>query len=97
MNQNIRNYQTKMDTMDSFDLHMFIMVHLCSILLFLILLAVAIPLGTYLFHTMFESYKRRREEAAVLRDIEATRRINLTTVIVKNNKKTKFHHSFRKH
>ena len=97
MNQNIRNYQSSMNTMDNFDIHMFIMLNLCTILLFLILLAVAIPVGTFIFHTMFESYKRRREEAqAVLRDIEA-RRTNLTTVIVKTNKKTKFHHSFRKH
>ena len=97
MNQNIRNYQASMNVMDGFDFHMFFMVHLCSILLFLILLAVAIPVGTYIFHTMFERYKRRRDEA-VLRKIEEARRgANLTTVIVKTNKKTKFLHSIRIH
>ena len=96
MNQNFRNHQSPMSMKDSFDIHMFIMLHLCSILLFLILLAVAIPVGTFLFHTMFESYKRRREEAAH-RDIEMRRRTNLTTVIVKTNKKIRFFHSLRKH
>ena len=97
MNQNTRNYQSSMNVMDSFDFHMFIMVHLCSILLFLILLAVAIPVGTYIFHTVFESYKRRRDEAVLRKIEEARRRANLTTIIVKTNMKTKFLHSIRIH
>ena len=68
------NENTPQSMMGS-SVHMFVMIHLGSILLFLILLAVAIPVLTFVFHTMFESYKRRREyrrEAAVHRSRQIT-------------------------
>ena len=98
MNLNVHHTQSTMNNMDmmSFDVHMFVMIHLGSILLFLILLAVAIPVLTFIFHTMFESYKKRRDEAG-LRDQEAKSHLALTTVIVRKNKKSKFIHSFKSH
>ena len=68
------NENTPQSMMGS-DVHMFVMINLGSILLFLILLAVAIPVLTFVFHTMFESFKRRREdrrEAAVHRSRQIT-------------------------